>query len=184
MLSRVPSSLRKISSLRRLQLLRTFKRLLFRRKTRVNVLTQRAILTLVHCGHTVQQKKIGRCLLYTSDAADDLTRVDLGGRGRHGEPSAAAARRRRRSADSPAARGSARQRRRHVGRRRAGLLRPAHRHRGAALLLLPPTPRATRPHQIRHLVCDLFDLRVRVCQLVACTSARPTTSRPSSFHLN
>src|SRR5665811_411304 len=32
------------------------------------------------CGIVNQQHVIKTCLLYTSDAADDLTRVDLGGR--------------------------------------------------------------------------------------------------------
>src|SRR5665811_2023692 len=31
-------------------------------------------------GNTRGQHPLGTCLLYTSDAADDLTRVDLGGR--------------------------------------------------------------------------------------------------------
>src|SRR5665811_821390 len=30
--------------------------------------------------HADVVRRVGRCLLYTSDAADDLTRVDLGGR--------------------------------------------------------------------------------------------------------
>src|SRR5665811_418853 len=32
-----------------------------------------------HAGDTVVHRLRGACLLYTSDAADDLTRVDLGG---------------------------------------------------------------------------------------------------------
>src|SRR5665811_1506126 len=30
--------------------------------------------------HFIEQRHLNTCLLYTSDAADDLTRVDLGGR--------------------------------------------------------------------------------------------------------
>ena len=38
------------------------------------------VLVVLEQGHVRQHTRVGRCLLYTSDAADERSSVDLGGR--------------------------------------------------------------------------------------------------------